>query len=786
MRFIRWMFAGVVVAGLALGCSREEPQQASGAPQLKVMTFNVGRSGAQINLTQIAAAIRAAGADVVGLQEADGNDRRIAEMLGWDYADERLHVISRFPLFHAEREGVAFVYVEVAPAQVVALANTQLPSERYGPYAVRDGAAAERVLEIEAATRMPAVAPFAAMLPTLAAEKVPTFLVGDFHAPSHLDWTKAASKAVAATKYPLEWSAAKLLADNEFVDSYRSVHPDPVAKPGITWTSGYPHPAPAEGETFDRIDFVYAIGPAKPVDSKVVGENAKQADLGVDPWPSDHRAVVSTFEIGPAPAPDLVIVEPSRVAFGDEFTVRVTMQKHKGSGVSIFDADAGESAPAVTAQPLDGSDRLTAAFGTARLKPGRYIAAITDAAGKQLSKAEFWVTEPTANPKVRVAKTGIYPGDPIKVTWMAGSRDMSGWIGVYKAGEPNLASYLARVDTNASARGKVEFESGSFAKPLAPGKYEVRLMRSDSYVELANAPFVVANPDAKPEVSVDPARIRLGEPITVSFKDAPGNQGDWIGLYKAGESDTHRYLTYLYTGNGAIAGQVTFDSKKYRNKLPLGEYEAKLFLDNGYKELASARFWITSTDGGPLLTLAKPRIKAGEPVEIRWTSAPERAWIGVYKADDPEHVLIEYPGVATDGEVTFKADDFKVALQPGDYKVRLMREDRTTELASAQFRVLDPSAGPQVTLPKTQLKSGESFQVSWKNSPGNSQDWIGIYKAGEPNTHSYITWLYTEGAIDGAVTFTQSLPPGEYVAKLLVNNGYEEVASSTPFTVTAP
>src|SRR5688572_14349628 len=97
MRLIRWTFAGVVVAGLVLGCSREEPQQAIGAPQLKVMTFNVGRSGAQVNMTQVAAAIRTAGADIVGLQEANGNDRRIADMLGWDYVDERLHVISRFP-----------------------------------------------------------------------------------------------------------------------------------------------------------------------------------------------------------------------------------------------------------------------------------------------------------------------------------------------------------------------------------------------------------------------------------------------------------------------------------------------------------------------------------------------------------------------------------------------------------------------------------------------------------------------------------------------------------------
>jgi endonuclease/exonuclease/phosphatase family metal-dependent hydrolase len=786
MRLIRWIFAATVFAGLALGCSREEPQQAVGAPQLKVMTFNIARSGAETSLSQVAAAIRTAGADVVGLQQADGSEARIADMLHWDYVDERLHVISRYPLFRAERDGVDFAYVEVAPGEVVAVANVQLPSDRYGPYAVRDGAEAEKVLQIEAETRMPVLAPVAAMLPALAEEKVPTFLIGHFNAPSHLDWTKAASKAVAATKYPLQWPESALLADKGFVDSYRALYPDPVAKPGITWTSGYPHPTPKEGETFDRIDFVYAIGPAKPIDSKMVGEDAKLADLAVDPWPSDHRAVVSAFEIEPAPAPDLAIVEPSRVAFGDEFTVRVTMQKHKGAGISIFSADAGEGALAVTSQPLDGSDRLTAEFGTARLKPGRYFAAITDAAGKQLAKAEFQVTEPTTKPRIHVAQTGIYPGDPIKVAWMAGSRDPSGWIGIYKVGEPNLASHLARIDTDAQARGRIEIEAGSFAKPLAPGKYEVRLMRSDSYVELANAAFVVANPDAKPEVSVDPARIRLGEPITVSFKDAPGMERDRIGLYKAGDPNGGRYLTYLSTG-GAISGQVTFDERKYGNKLTPGEYMAKLVTD-GQKEIASARFWVTTTDGAPLVTVAKPRIKAGDPIEVSWASAPadEHTWVGIYKAGDPDHALVQRPSIATDGVVTFKAADFDAPLEPGDYKVRMMRADHTTELASAAFTVLDPNAVPQVTLAKSSLKAGEQIKVSWKLSPGNRNDWIGIYKADVSDTHNYIMWLYTKGAIDGEVTFTQPLPPGQYVARLLIDNGYEEAASSAPFKVTAP
>ena len=35
---------------------------------------------------------------------------------------------------------------------------------------------------------------------------------------------------------------------------------------------------------------------------------SKYSDIVVSPWPTDHRAVVSEFEVTPAPAPTLVSV----------------------------------------------------------------------------------------------------------------------------------------------------------------------------------------------------------------------------------------------------------------------------------------------------------------------------------------------------------------------------------------------------------------------------------------------------------------------------------------------
>jgi len=779
MRRIRWLLAGLVAAMALHGCSPDEPSQVSQSGQLKVMTFSIGRSDGAANLDQVAAAIRTAGADIVGLQDSDGNERRIAAILGWNFADEQLHLVSRFPLFPLQRDGVPLAYAEVSAGHVVAIANVQLPADRDGS---KPDSAMQRMMTLKQISKA---------LPELASEKVPTFLTGTFNMPSHLDQPKASTDTSTATlQQRMELLASKALADSGLIDSYRATHADPVANPGITWI----HPTPqADGEVSSdapsRVDFVYSSGPATVVDSKTVGESAEgpsKADLVVEAWPSDHRAVVSTFEIDPAPMPYRVVVDPATVQPGDLITVRVATQTREDKGVvGIFRADKPEQ-DAITSQPPQDGDQLTATFGTVRLRPGRYIAAYADSAGKRLASTEFEV-RPSQKPRIQVTNTAVNPGDPIEVTWRAATGSKFDWIGLYDADEPNLSAYLARLGTDAAVKGQAAFTFKSPGDNLQPGKYEVRLMQAGGYVELANAKFVVSNPNAKPEVIV-PVRVNAGDQVTVSWKDSPGNDRDYIGIYKADETDLHRYITYLYT-EGKVDGSVTFKPAKFA-KTP-GEYVARLMINDGYKELASARFWVGSADGKPLVSV-KTRINPGEPIEVRWTSAPagQRTLIRIHRADDTgfNQVLAERldSAGATDGQFVFRTEDFGAALEPGDYRVRMMREDGSEELASTQFTVPHPKAGPQVSAPTTPVTAGEPIVISWKNSPGNQHDWIGLFKAGTTNTHQYITWLYTNGALDGSVTFTadktRRLAPGEYRAGLLVNDGYDEIASTT-FTV---
>jgi hypothetical protein len=205
---------------------------------------------------------------------------------------------------------------------------------------------------------------------------VPTFFTGDFNSPSHRDWTRPAVQA-RGLPYPIRWPVSVTMEDVGFVDSYRAIHPDPVADPGFTWTPGYPAPYVTPSEVFDRIDFVWAAGPAVPTSSLVVGEDASNADLVIAPWPSDHRGMVSTFEVTPAPAPDLVAAEGERSHVGRPLDVYFHAPGGPGEDVALVDGETGTTLVDMQLGPPPAVDG-TLRFDTAGLAQGTYDVVLLD------------------------------------------------------------------------------------------------------------------------------------------------------------------------------------------------------------------------------------------------------------------------------------------------------------------------------------------------------------------------------------------------------------------------
>jgi endonuclease/exonuclease/phosphatase family metal-dependent hydrolase len=499
------------VIGLA---SLAIPPAAAATPvTVKVMTLNIFYGGDEWNLEtgqwctrpagcpetlrHVLATIEAADADIVGLQEGTANECVLADMLGW-FCEPRLQLISRFPLIDPPGANGVYALAEVTPGRFVAISNVHLPSDPYGPYWVRDGEPRSAVLALERSTRLPAIQRQLNVLPDLAATGVPVFLTGDFNSPSHLDWTPAVDAVREQVRYPVVWPVSEALAGAGFRDSYREVHPDPVAVPGFTWTP----PGTLESvpdEVYDRIDWVLVQGPAETLGTKLVGEpGGPDVDVAHDPYPTDHRGVVSTFRVTPANPDPFAAVASRRVFVGQDLTVHV---HGAGARVVLVLAGQGPSA-ALASRSTGGTDEADLSFSTSGLAPGAHDALLLDAAGTVLSRSPFWLYGAGTRPSLRTMKAVYAVGEPIRVRWRAAPGYRWDWMGVFapgrgpaqnaedcNAGTCGNGHYLIYRYTETLIEGSALIGPASFdgyrSWPLKVGTYEIRLLMDDGYRLLA-------------------------------------------------------------------------------------------------------------------------------------------------------------------------------------------------------------------------------------------------------------------------------------------------------------
>jgi endonuclease/exonuclease/phosphatase family metal-dependent hydrolase len=287
---------------------------AGSAAPLKVMTFNIwvgGESGKQ-PLSQTARVIEASKADVVGLQETLGaekggvradNGRKVAEMLGWNYFDQGGGTAVATPhniVTHSPNKWG--VLLRLKDGAEVWMFNAHLPASPYQPYQllnipygeapfVKTGAEAAEWARKSRGRNVERL--LADLKPALASGK-PVFLTGDFNEPSHQDWTERAAKA-GQCPVAVEYPTSHAITQAGMTDAFRRAFPDEVARRGNTWT---PITRPDDPQDrHDRIDLVFVSPSVKVRECEIVGESPEFADIVVQPYPSDHRAVVATVEL---------------------------------------------------------------------------------------------------------------------------------------------------------------------------------------------------------------------------------------------------------------------------------------------------------------------------------------------------------------------------------------------------------------------------------------------------------------------------------------------------------
>lgn len=494
------MRVALLLAAVAAACSSRAADQDAAAAErpdtgpitLRVMSFNIEWGGTNVRFASVAEAIRAADADVVGVQEPEGNLELLARGLGW-YFDRRNHVISKYPLVDPPGADGRFLFVEVAPGRMVTMANVHLPSDPYGPDWLREGRPPAEVIALERRVRLPEIAPLLAVLSPIRQQGVPVFLTGDFNSPSHTDSIPAAAGEFPQGALQLEWPVSRAIADSGLRDSYREVHPDPVATPGFTWWAARPRIEdynPSDPTDQARIDFVWFAGPVSVLDSRIVGEQgARDVEIGVTPWPSDHRAIVSAFEVRPAAMPVLVATAQRVHAAGESIRAYYNAPGQERLSIALLRVSGdGDSAPRHRLA-LD-RDRGRVDLPADAVPAGHYRIALLDASGRPLSRNELWVLPPDASPAITVEGERYAPGEPVGVRWRNAPGNRLDWIAVFEAGAPpDSEHYLAYGYIGARSSGALELSGKTldFGWPLPPGRYVARLLEDDGYAVLAES-----------------------------------------------------------------------------------------------------------------------------------------------------------------------------------------------------------------------------------------------------------------------------------------------------------
>jgi len=480
----------ILVTTLIVACGESPKVESAGSVDITVMTFNIEWGGANISFDNVVEAIRLSNADIVGVQEADGNLERLATALDWNF-DARNYVISRFPLIDPPGANGKFVYVEVSPGFVVAVANLHLPSDPYGPDLLRNGATVDDVLENEEITRMPMLRGYLQRFPELIDSGIPTFVTGDFNSPSSDDRTAFSNGDTIDQRFAIKWPATLAMNSAGFSDAWRTLHPAAADKPGFTWWAGRPpleSYSPGENDAQVRIDYIWFAGSMEPVSAIIVGEeDARDVSLSVMPWPSDHRGVVASFKVRPAPLPDLV--SSDRRIYDNNDDIRIIYQFAGAEDIRITMHNASTDEAVLTERPQH--DRGVVEYASA--DPGYYVIEATT--GSESFERELWVLNDEFNPLVEVSGAAFTVGDRIDVTWADARGNRNDYLALYRLNAwDDIEGMLTYVYVDGRPEGSLDLSktelSDGFA--LEPGRYAIRLMKDDSYEVLAESlPFEI-------------------------------------------------------------------------------------------------------------------------------------------------------------------------------------------------------------------------------------------------------------------------------------------------------
>lgn len=261
---------------------------------LKVMTYNIWHGGNEtgkgIGYKRIAEVIKNSNADIITMQETYGSGARIADELGYYFylRSSNISIMSRYPIketlasYKPFNNGNALITIGNEEV-IIASVWLNYPIDYWSEIDKGNKIDINYWLDKQEGNKKT----MEGIINSLKSEinnsdNTPIIVGGDFNTGSHLDWIESTKDKNAGHVMP--FPTGKYMQDLGFKDTFREIYPDPKTERGITWT-------PINPSTHqDRIDFIFVKG------KKLKATNSKVIDKHTVRYPSDHAAVITTFQ----------------------------------------------------------------------------------------------------------------------------------------------------------------------------------------------------------------------------------------------------------------------------------------------------------------------------------------------------------------------------------------------------------------------------------------------------------------------------------------------------------
>ncbi len=381
----------------------------------------------------------------------------------------------------------------------------------------------------------------------------------------------------------------------------------------------------------------------------------------------------------------------------------------------------------------------------------------------------------SGDPALKLDNNKYASGAMVKVGYSGGRGNPTDWIGIYKAGDKPQSVRATKWQYVPTPAGELSFTG------LTDGEYFVAFFEKDSYEEIAPRQHFYMGPLVS--LSMEKSHFAEQEQVNVNWQGSGAGSKDWIGIYRVGQTPGGVGSTkWQYTTSAE--GTATFSG------LAKGYYFATFMINDGYTEIAER---IAFSVGAEIasVSLDKQRFEQGEAVQVHFSNGPGIAkdYIGVFRQGaipgqtGSELVTYLYFDGAVAGTVNFEQ-----GFEPGQYFLAMYTNDSYDQVSNRACFVVGngPLCGAVASLSVGQqdYETGQAVVFSWSDTPGNSKDWLGVYKIGQEPQSDYATkWQYLSDK-QGSLSIS-GLTAGDYYGVVLLNDGYQEATSRVTFSVKA-